>query len=146
MECEFSEIRLIAVTQPHVPDWYEVTHELIAEACARSGGRWTLNDVLKCLLSGRFKLWVAMRDEEIAGIGISEIIFYPQLRECKVIAATGEDAGAWDHLILEIEEWAMTQGCRKMKLETRPGWKKPMAKYGYELTHVILEKDLGYVH
>lgn len=141
-----SDIQLVGIAPPWVEIWWEPVRSLVESACSRSGGRYALLDILHLLLSGRMQLWVAMEGHEIIAIAITELCNYPQLRECRVLAATGDDARTWDHLIEKIEAWATQQDCRKIVCITRPGWEKHLKEYGYKKTHIYLEKDLGYVH
>lgn len=139
-------VNLVEIAPQLIEQWWEPVRDMVESACSRSGGRYAVQDVLRMLLQRRMQLWVVVEQDGIDAVVIAEIASYPQLRECRILAATGENAGLWVHLVEQVEEWAMHHDCRKIVCIGRPGWEKSMKKYGYKKTHVYLEKDLGYVH
>lgn len=143
-----ANIKLLDVPAPSIPEWWEagVVRDMIEDACRYSGGRYMVSDILDLLLQQKMQLWVAMENHEVLGIGLTEIIKFPQLKECRVICATGTNVNLWAHFIQKIEKWAVLQGCEKMMIVCRPGWEKLMKEFNYKKNHVQLEKGLGYVH
>ena len=48
----------------------------------------------------------------------------------------------WQYLVKDIEQFAKDEGCKMMELIARPGWQKVLNNYGYQRTHVVLEKKI----
>ena len=42
----------------------------------------------------------------------------------------------------DIEKFAKEEDCQMMELIARPGWQKILNNYGYQRTHVVLEKKI----
>lgn len=79
---------------------------------------------------------------QITALAITEIVAYPRIAVCKLLACTGEDAARWVNLLTQIEAWAKAQGCAAMEPICRPGWERHLKPKGYRKTHVVLEKTL----
>jgi hypothetical protein len=56
---------------------------------------------------------------------------------------TGEQMSKWVHFLKPMEEWAKTQGVKKMEYYARPGWERFLKTKGYKKTHVQLDKFIG---
>lgn len=139
-------VQLVPLPALVVPDWWPVIRDMVEDACKHSDGKYTVGDVLALILQKRMQLWVAMKENEACAIGISELVAYPQMKLCRMLAATGEDMSLWVKLIEEIEGWAQAVGAEGMELVTRPGWQKIMKQYDYETTHIVMNKRFGRVH
>ena len=55
---------------------------------------------------------------------------------------TGKQRHKWQYLVKDIEQFAKDEGCQMMELIARPGWQKVLNNYGYQRTHVVLEKKI----
>ena len=55
---------------------------------------------------------------------------------------TGRQRHKWQYLVKDIEQFAKDEGCQMMELIARPGWQKVLNNYGYQRTHVVLEKKI----
>lgn len=146
VDSNLSSVQLVPLPAVVVPDWWPVVRDLVEDACKHSDGKYAVADVLDLLLQKRMQIWVAMKNHEACAIGISELVEFPQIRLCRILAATGDDMAMWNGLIEEIENWAIQVGAQGMELITRPGWERVLKKFGYEKTHVQLNKRLGHVH
>jgi hypothetical protein len=141
-----SQVKLVPIPAVIAADWWPAVHGMVEDACNHSNGKYCVSDVLAFIQQQRMQLWVALHANEICAVGISELVQYPQIKVCRMLAATGNDRELWENLIEEMEAWGRSVGAGDMELICRPGWERVMKKYGYEKTHVILNKRLGYAH
>lgn len=100
----------------------------------------TTDDVLTTLCSGDRQIWIVHFNEKIEACFITEIINYPQAKNCRLIIGTGKGRQYWQHWRGILEQWAKSIGCTSMEVFARTGWKKIFNDY--KSTHVILEKEL----
>lgn len=133
---------LIGIPANQLADCWENVKHLIADACARSNGKYEAIDILKSLLRGDMQLWGAISEDKIEAIAIGEIVNYPRIRVYRMLGATGNDMGEWVGHIQGIENWARLQGCMDFEAVARPGWEKMLK--GYKKTHVILNRSLAH--
>ena len=72
---------------------------------------------------------------------VTEIIKYPKKKVLNVFLGGGDLTE-----ILEMHEsvinWAKQQGCTALNMTGRFGWKKPLAKHGWEPMHTSYVKEI----
>lgn len=116
---------------------------LLRQAAERSSGKFELVDLSRLVLWGQWQLWTATEDDIVKTILLTRIVFYPRLKACEMLAAVGEDRHQnMIPFLDQIERWAVSQGCALMQPICRPGWERALAPFGYQRTHVLLEKPL----
>ena len=91
------------------------------------------------------QLWVAWEEKEkkVYAVGVTELKQYPKYRTMNFRILTGEQMSKWVHFLKPMEEWAKTQGVKKMEYYARPGWERFLKTKGYKKTHVQLDKFIG---
>lgn len=134
-------MKLIMVTPDTLEEYWIKTRSMIADACKRSFGAYEAIDVMREIAMGKMTLWVA-EDEKVRGLAITEFIKYPRAKVCVVVCCTGTKLKEWLHYLSEIEAWAKSQGCNRIRPICRKGWAKLLAKMDYKPGHIELEKAL----
>jgi hypothetical protein len=83
------------------------------------------------------QLW-GVQDGRVIGIAITRITG----TVCEIYAAAGTQTmrGQIQQLYAEIERWAPTKGCSRIRIIGRRGWKRALK--GFEETGVVLEKEI----
>jgi hypothetical protein len=114
--------------------------EMIAASFARDGSRLEAADVKEALEKAAWQLWVAHDNARVHALCLTEILVYPRMKTCRVVAATGHDREEWVDYLKVMEAWAAAQGCERMETLARPGWRRVLKDYRW--THVLLEKQL----
>ena len=85
-------------------------------------------------------LWDKEDKNQYYGVVVTEILQRPLKRCLNIRIMTGHHREKWQHLIKNIEKFAWDNKCDSMELIARPGWQKELSKFGYNRTHVVLEK------
>lgn len=97
------------------------------------------------IISGKRQLWLILNDDDsFMSFVLSEIQTNNAtgLKTIVVPTMAGEDGPASVPLIAEIEKYGLEQGCDKSAVYGRAGWKRSVAKEGYELEMCIFGKPL----
>ena len=121
----------------------------IAKALAYSGNYTDSDFVLEQLKEKKFQLWVLWDKtkektiDRYYGVVVTEIIQRKLKRSCNIFIVTGRHRQKWQHLVSELEKFAIDNKCDCMELFARPGWEKIMQKLNYKKTHIVLEKQLN---
>lgn len=123
--------------------WAEVT-PLLKKALDREGsGRYEIDDILKLLLEGTARLWIA-HDPDVHAIKaavVTQIVQFPRKRELRIWLIGGSDMHAWAKQGLEmVEAFARSIGCFAVTGGMRRGWMR--IGDGYKDGGVMLEKRL----
>ena len=137
-------MRALLVPPERLTDAWPHVAPLVALACARSSGKFEAPDVARAVAESRFQLWVGIDDAGALRVMLlTRLLPYPRLTACELIACVGDDRGAWERLLDDIEAWAKANGAALMQPIARPGWERVLAPRGYRKTHVMLEKVLS---
>ena len=122
--------------------WKNVEKD-IADALARSNGYALAANIKQWIKDKKMQLWILWDKEDknqYYGVVVTEILQRPLKRCLNIRIMTGHHREKWQHLIKNIEKFAWDNKCDSMELIARPGWQKDLSKYGYQRTHVVLEK------
>ena len=119
--------------------------DVIQTALDRSGGYADHGHIKDQIKKNLMQLWVAWSDNQkkVYAVGVTEIKEHPKYRTLNFRILTGGGRIQWIRFADVIEEWATTQGVKKMELFARPGWERVLKARGYVKTHVQLDKELG---
>lgn len=136
-----ADLAWFGVVAAFIPLWWDAARPYIEHALDRGHGEFLPDDIRTCLLSRAMQLWLLRRNDEIRGALVTEIADYPRLRTVilRLFSADRELRGQWEPLLAVIEDWARDQGCAAIEIFGRPGWAR---RLDYELTHVVLRKEL----
>ena len=131
---------LTGVLWSDTPALWAHVKPLIDSAAIRSGGRFMADDYFDAIFSQKQQLWLAWGGDEIVAVCITEIINYPKKRVLNIPVLAGHQIERWVGFLRHIEAWAKSEGCRKIEMSGRKGWRKILDDWLE--TGVILEKDI----
>lgn len=133
--------KLFAIDPKQIDMFWEAVRPFIETAMAES-----LYDepssVYEAIKEARAVLWVVWEDGEIHAVVVTQLEQQPKAKICSIWICTGTGREDWEHLISEIEAFAVREGCTLMRHCARPGWARVLKPRGYVMSHVILEKAL----
>jgi hypothetical protein len=110
---------------------------------AANGSRYfTAQDVCRAIEDRSAQLWLTWADGKPLSVCVTQIEATSKGKHCSIWIMVGNDREDWQHLISDLEQWARREGCTFMRSEARPGWARVLKSKGYEMPHVILEKEL----
>ena len=104
---------------------------------------YLMEDVKRMLLRGAWQLWVAVDDSnEMHAASITRVDTYPRKRVMVINFLGGREMKNWKHLLGDIEDTAVQNGCTELEIQGRKGWAREMKK---EFTHtdVVCIKKIG---
>jgi len=138
-------IELVLIPKQNISIVWKQCEGMIADAMARSNNYANASHFKKWISEGKMQLWFLWdKDQDIPdrlyGIVITEIIQRPLQRCLNIKIMTGKHREKWQHLIKNIEDFAWQNQCDLLELVARPGWKKILKPFGYQESHVLLEK------
>jgi len=128
------------ISKNDIDDNWQKALPLLDRACLRSGERYNAEDLRNLIKTGDFQLWLVMDNDFAVAALVTEMLYWPKLRELRMIIMVGDKMEKWLDLLPLIERYAKDIGCAKISGVARAGWGK-MLKH-YQKTHVFLEKDL----
>lgn len=124
-------------------DWPNIT-AAIRRLVERFPDDITLEGVLSDIIHGRLTLWVVRDGDTTVSVVLVSFDTNPHTghRRATIREMVGNRGVEAIPLIVEIEEWARSQGANDIDVIGREGWKRALASQGYELVAVVLRKRL----
>ena len=136
-------IELVYIPNDLVDSAWKNVEKDIADALARSNGYALAANIKQWIKDKKMQLWILWDKEDknqYYGVVVTEILQRPLKRCLNIRIMTGHHRDKWQHLIKNIEKFAWDNKCDSMELIARPGWQKELSRYGYQRSHVVLEK------
>jgi hypothetical protein len=107
----------------------------IEAALQYSGGTHDFIDIAEGIYKGTMQLWPTPK-----GCIVTEIVVYPRKRMLNIFLGGGELQQILD-MHEDVIGWAKAQGCTALTMTGRMGWKKPLAKHGWDQQHSSYIKE-----
>ena len=124
------------MTSPEFHPEFERCRKHIEAALEYTGGTHDIIDIYEGLYKGTMQLWPA-KDSCL----VTEIINYPKKKVLNVFLGGG-DLTEILSMHDDVISWAKQQGCTALNMTGRFGWKKPLAKHGWEPMHTSYVKEI----
>lgn len=138
---ELSVAELVAIPASDLDAMWPQIGAQMDELAKTSRGRLTAKDIARAVRERDMQLWCAV-DGEARSLMTTQLLNFPQVRECRLVGAQGQNAERWLDLWPMIETWAIANGCALISAECRPGWKRLLGRVGMGETALVLEKML----
>lgn len=136
---DLPDMTLVCVPPSFALETWPLVEEMICGAYERVGLVLPA-DTDNHLARGTLLLWLALdADLQILCAAITALID-ADCRVCEIRAAAGTDMRRWLPFHLELERFALAEGCAKVRLRGRRGWLRVLS--GYRLVGEFMEKDL----
>jgi len=97
------------------------------------------------LMKDEMRALVIFDDEDvIVGCCVLELVDYPKLRACRIVALGGKKMNEWIHLLSVVEKLAESEGATRMEFIGREGWQRveALTEQGYRKAGVLMHKRL----
>lgn len=135
-----TDVRLMAVDPQRVEQIWPAARPFI-ESAYKDADQDIPPQILRDLTKGTRLLWLAVDENEtIIAAMLTQLFQMASGKMCKMQECGGERMKEWKHLRRRIEDYARAEGCYKVLVEGREGWKRIMPDY--EQVAVVLEKRL----
>lgn len=123
---------------------WPVVAPYLDKACRRSGGRRTLEQCVKHLLTGFWQLWICYEEDgTVYCAAISTINVYENHKSINCLLMGGNQLKKWYHLLAgAIEQFGRDNGCTRAETVCRLGLVDTIRNDGAKLTHVLMDKEL----
>ena len=142
-------MKLVRIPAEQLDKVWSLIEKDIKDALAYSGNLTSSSFVLEKSKENKFQVWVLWdKDkkttrEKYFGVVVTEIIKRELGKVCHIYIMTGRQRHKWQFLVKDIEQFAIDEDCLMMELIARPGWKRILNNFDYNMTHVVLEKKLN---
>jgi hypothetical protein len=115
----------------------------LEKAIQYTGEDYTLEDALEFLREAMWQLWALENiNGDLHSLCITRLMQYERVSVLYVVIAEGQIDTRWAPAIEVLSSYAKTQGCKRLEAWGRRGWEKAAKPFGFEVTHIVLAKQL----
>lgn len=100
----------------------------------------TIESIAENVRAGTALLWLATDGPQIVAAATTVINTTPRHKVCIVHSAGGKHTGLWDQFMPMVERYAKAEGCARVRVAGREGWKRVLK--GYSQPWIVLDKVL----
>lgn len=97
----------------------------------------TLSDVARAIIDGHAQHWRGQKSEIV-----TEIKLFPQMKVCRIWLAGGDMDELVNVMLPDVEAWAKENGCARVEIAGRKGWKRALPDY--REPYAVLQKELSH--
>ena len=137
------------ILQPLSPEHAEKAWPLIEpfinQMAERFPDDWPPDRLRTEMIDAKVVPWVIWEEsrKKCFGLGLTEVVVKPSGRKVLNIHAVGHDHKSWVHLIAMLERFGIENGCSKVEVVGREGWKRSLTDYKQEKL-ALFSKELDY--
>lgn len=137
-------IKVTGILSKDIDNYWHLVREFIVQSLRKMSDGSKLDDIYHDLITNNKQLWIAYdRDEEkIIGCALTSIVVFPEFKKLLYYIVSGKNFELWRDYSFVIENWAKSNGCTKIEMCGRLGWRKYLESLGFKLVSIGMEKDL----
>lgn len=97
-------------------------------------------DVEADVRGGNAYLWLAVDSDSVIAAAVTKVTQDDGGRLCTIVACAGHDWKKFGPLIAGLEAYARAEGCGRIEICGRPGWRRRLPDY--RLAKIVIRKRL----
>jgi hypothetical protein len=110
-------VRIVGLNKDNVPAWWTKVKDYVEKATVKGPGALSEEELRHGCEKGYYQLWLIIRDPDVIGCGITQIVDEPYRRVLEIVAIGGRELKDWLTLTGMLEtvprrRWALfLSGC-----------------------------------
>jgi hypothetical protein len=138
-----ARVRIVGLEAQHVYAWWPKVSEYVQKATVKGPGPLSEEELKECCEKGYHQLWLIIRDPDVIGCGITQIVDEPYRRILEIIAIGGRELKEWLKFESYVAERAKNEmGATAVRVGCRPGIKHIIEPLGFKIVGYFMERPL----
>jgi len=141
-------VSVLTIEPKDIERFWPLAQFMVTEALKYSGNYANADHIYQYLKKDEMQCWIMFGSDEseenkVFGIGVTRISQMPNYPQLEIIICTGKRRDLWeDKFVDEITRFAKLNKCKRLNIWARPGWERVSKKWGWQKTHVLLQKEI----
>jgi hypothetical protein len=136
-------VRIVGLEAQHVYAWWPKVKEYLEKATVKGPGYLNIDELYNGCEKGYYQLWLFIRDPDVIGCGITQIVDEPYRRVLEIVAIGGRELKDWTHFEEHVGNRARDEmGAVAVRVFCRPGIKHIIEPMGFKIKGFIMERPL----
>lgn len=142
-------VDVMPIKKDEVDRYWGLLKLMVIQGLRHSGDLMSEDDLKQEIKDGFYQLFIMFGSEDgveskVYGVFVTRVTDHAKKRQCEIVLLAGKQRELWeDQMILVIEELAISNGCDRISLLGRPGWKKLGERHGLKIKNVEFVKELN---
>jgi hypothetical protein len=138
-----ASVRIVGLNKMNVSSWWGQIKEYVRKATIKGPGALSEEELRHGCENGYYQLWLIIRDPDVIGCGITQIVDEPYRRVLEIVAIGGRELKDWLHFDGYVGDRAKEEmGAVAVRVFCRPGIKHVIEPIGYRIKGYICERTL----
>jgi hypothetical protein len=90
-------VRIVGLNKDNVPSWWVRVKDYVEKATVKGPGALSEEELRHGCENGYYQLWLIIRDPDVIGCGITQIVDEPYRRVLEIVAIGGRELKDWLH-------------------------------------------------
>tara|TARA_R110002012_G_scaffold97696_3_gene234594 strand:- start:606 stop:1052 length:447 start_codon:yes stop_codon:yes gene_type:complete len=140
-------IEIVRLSEKDATYYWNAIEALVEKGLNKTDREYSVEDYKEYIECGYWELWIVIDTitSEIKGLGVTELIDYPNFSELLVRLVTGKDGKEWINLTtLEntFVDYATKNKCKRLIMYGRKGWLKILSKLSWTKGCTVMTRDI----
>ena len=142
-------IDVVPIRKDEVERYWGLLKFMIIQGLHHTGDVMSEADLKDEIKQGFYQLFIMFGstdgfESKVYGVFVTRITDHQKKRQCEVVVLAGKQRELWeDSVTLTIEELAKSNGCDRISILARPGWRKLGDRHGLKIKNVEFVKELN---
>ena len=143
------EVGVLYIEPNKVDEYWSLVDFMLREGLRYDGDPMSIEDLKEGIKVGAYQLFIMFGSDDglkskVFGVFVTRVMDLPNFKQCEVILLKGEKRELWqDEAADTIEDFAMSEGCKKIAVHARPGWKKFLGTKQWQVKRYLYTKELN---
>ena len=128
--------------------YWSLVQFMITEGLQFDGNPMDVDRMRNFIATGEYQLFMMFGSDDgekhkVFGCFITRILGLPKFKQVEVILLRGEKRELWQKEAAKmIEKLGKDNGCKRVAVLARPGWKNFLEPFGWKVKRYLYQKDL----
>ena len=145
---EYKQVSVIPIYPEELNHFWGLVEFMLREGLKYDGNPMDIQDLKKGIENQAYQLFVMFGNDDegkskVFGVFVTRITTLPNYKQCEVILLKGEKRELWqDDAADIIETLAIQNNCKKIAVQSRPGWKNFLQTKDWKVKRYLYTKEL----
>ena len=128
--------------------YWSLVQFMITEGLQFDGNPMDVDQMRNFIATGEYQLFMMFGSDDgekhkVFGCFVTRILGLPKFKQVEVILLRGEKRELWQKEAAKmIEKLGKDNGCKRVAVLARPGWKNFLEPFGWKVKRYLYQKDL----
>ena len=141
-------VEVLWIKPSELNKYWSLVQFMITEGLQFDGNPMDVDTMRNFIKSGTYQLFIMFGSDDgekhkVFGCFVTRILSLPNFKQVEVILLKGEKRELWqENAAKMIEKLGKDNGCKRIAVLARPGWKSFLEPFGWKVKRYLYQKDL----